>query len=161
MTTNQVSYPGGEAPTIPVGLADIVRTFGDCLSPGWAAHSLRTFDLPYPLLYGTTVVHKATGHRLLVPAFHAVFTDLADAGLMAKASHYGGLYNLRPIRGQVQHLSTHSWGIAIDMNPETNRQGTPGDMDPRVIAVFQKHGFTWGGQFHRRDPMHFQYALGY
>ncbi len=57
---------------------------------------------------------------------------------------------------------THSSGIAIDLNPETNRTGTPGDMDPQIVAVFKQHGFKWGGDWlGRKDPMHFQYCSGY
>jgi hypothetical protein len=158
---DQVSYTSGEAPPVPAGLEAIKRTFGDCLSPDWAKRSLATFDLPYPLVYGTAMVRRATGHRLLVPVFQAVFADLKYRGLMERATHYGGIYNHRLIRGGTRNLSTHSWGIAIDMNPNENRLGTPGRMDPGVIECFEKHGLLWGGRFHRLDPMHFQYATGY
>ena len=60
-----------------------------------------------------------------------------------------------PTRG----LSVHSWGIAIDLNASSNLPGTPGDMNPAIVEVFQRHGFYWGGNF--GDPMHFQYARDY
>lgn len=107
------------------------------------------------------MVRRATAHKVLVPVFQAVLADIKYRGLTERASHYGGIYNHRNIRGGSTHLSTHSWGIAIDMNPETNKLGTPGNMDPEVIDCFERRGFLWGGRFHRLDPMHFQYATGY
>jgi hypothetical protein len=123
---------------------------------------LVTFDLPYSLVYGSAMVRRATGHKLLVSVFQAVLADIKYSGLIERATHYGGLYNDRPIRGSKHgRRSTHSWGIAIDINPEENGLGTAGRMDPRIISVFERHGFAWGGMFKRCDPMHFQYATGY
>jgi D-alanyl-D-alanine carboxypeptidase len=56
-------------------------------------------------------------------------------------------------------LSVHAWGIAIDLNAASNKPGSRGDMDERVIKIFCEHGFYWGGNF--GDPMHFQFAVGY
>ena len=42
----------------------------------------------------------------------------------------------------------------------TNQRGTRGDMDPRVVAIFERWGFRWGGTFHTvPDPMHFELAV--
>lgn len=68
-------------------------------------------------------------------------------------------------------LSTHSWGIAIDLNASTNPlqpPPSPGtgaevkrDIPDAWIAEFEKRGFTWGGRFPKPDPMHLQYVRGY
>ncbi len=75
---------------------------------------------------------------------------------------YGGGYSYRPKRGALKP-STHSWGIAFDLNPATNAMGTAGDMDPRLVALLEGYGFLWGGRWAGRskDPMHFQYCTGY
>ena len=53
----------------------------------------------------------------------------------------------------------HTWGLALDLNVPTNQRGTRGDMDPRVVAIFKRWGFRWGGEFHTvPDPMHFELA---
>jgi D-alanyl-D-alanine carboxypeptidase len=49
------------------------------------------------------------------------------------------------------------------LNPETNAQGTEGNMDSAVIKIFRDAGFEWGGDWQGkvRDPMHFQFCTGY
>jgi hypothetical protein len=41
--------------------------------------------------------------------------------------------------------------------------GSAGNMDPRLVELFERHGFTWGGRWSgkNKDPMHFQYCSGY
>ncbi|MCU0972135.1 MAG: M15 family metallopeptidase [Gammaproteobacteria bacterium] len=41
--------------------------------------------------------------------------------------------------------------------------GTAGDMDARLVELFEGFGFLWGGRWAGRskDPMHFQYCTGY
>jgi hypothetical protein len=55
-------------------------------------------------------------------------------------------------------LSRHSWGGAIDINPSANPQGAIPKMDRRLIEIFRRHGFTWGGYFPTPDGMHFEYV---
>jgi hypothetical protein len=31
-------------------------------------------------------------------------------------------------------------------------------MDPRIVKIFEKWGFVWGGYWDRPDPMHFELA---
>jgi hypothetical protein len=158
----------------PVGLAGIVREFGDVrefvrtdggLDPRWEAESLALVALPFPLLLSwdhSKAVSSFRCHRRLTGIFSEVFGHIAAAGLASKVRSFGGCFMYRPQRTGAK-LSTHSWGIAIDLNPETNGLGMVGDMSPEVVQVFRDAGFTWGGQWSGagRDGMHFQYCSGY
>jgi D-alanyl-D-alanine carboxypeptidase len=160
----------------PNGLSEIVATFGDLqsyvddsgqLSPTWNQQYLSVAELPFSLELAwppPVAVYKITCHRLLAQTFVDVFGAIRDAGLQTAVPVFGGCFNFRPERhSNGTKLSTHSWGIAIDLNPATNEQGTPGDMDPRVTAIFKAAGFEWGGEWVGRaqDPMHYQFATGY
>jgi hypothetical protein len=109
-----------------------------------------------------TTVNQITCHKLLVKVFDEVFQTLLTSGLREKVATFGGCFSFRSQRTGSK-LSTHAWGIAVDLNPATNAQGAAGDMDMGVIAIFQKAGFTWGGEWEgrSRDPMHFQFCSGY
>lgn len=75
---------------------------------------------------------------------------------------YGGTFNFRPVRGNNNKLSTHSWGTAIDLNPHLGPLGeTPRKYPHIFVDAFKKRGFLWGGDFERPDGMHFQAIRGY
>jgi hypothetical protein len=61
-------------------------------------------------------------------------------------------------------LSTHSWGIAIDLNADTNPLSLDGklrmDIPLTWIFEFEKRGFTSGARFSHPDAMHLQYVGG-
>lgn len=158
----------------PRGVKEIVATFGEIhdyigadgqVDSRWAAKILGTVQLPFPLRLAwdqKTEIHKFSCHRKLTEGFGDVFEKLASERLQERVQYFGGCYAFRPQRGAGQ-LSAHAWGIAIDLNPETNRQGSAGDMDDGVVEVFRSLGFTWGGDWQgtRKDPMHFQFCTGY
>ena len=160
--------------TPPNGLDQIVATFGDILSyigadgtlsSNWQRDYLALTPLPFtiPLSWDRTkVVSQLLCHVKLREVFPAVLTAVVDRGLQAQITTYGGCFNFRPKRTSGK-LSTHSWGIAIDLNPETNAQGSAGNMSPAVVETFQEFGFKWGGDWPRgnKDPMHFQFCTGY
>ena len=52
----------------------------------------------------------------------------------------------------------HAFGLAVDLNVSSNYYGTRGDMDPEIVAIFEKWGFLWGGRWSQPDPMHFELA---
>jgi peptidoglycan LD-endopeptidase CwlK len=66
-------------------------------------------------------------------------------------------------------LSMHSFGIAIDLAPdttqywkneassETARIGYKNTMPPSIVRIFEKYGFIWGGRWYHYDTMHFEY----
>ncbi len=103
-----------------------------------------------------------TCHKQLQPGFEEVLQEIVRAGLQSKITSFGGCFSFRLQRTGTK-LSAHSWGIAIDLNPESNAQGTHGNMDPGIISIFGQAGFNWGGEWQGsvRDPMHFQFCTGY
>lgn len=73
--------------------------------------------------------------------------------------------------GTSGNISHHSYGLAIDINVSHNAGdytscGTwnPGSdplsigKDHKVVEIMKKHGFGWGGNFSKNDPMHFSYT---
>ena len=163
--------PGLQAPH---GVEQIIATFGDIyeyigtdgiLNPKWQADFLTRIALPFPMVLSwdhATSVKQMTCHRKLADAFGDVFAKLEAGGLQEKIKTFGGCFSFRQQRTGSK-LSAHAWGIAVDLNPETNAQGTAGDMDAGVIEVFRAAGFEWGGDWSGkvRDPMHFQFCTGY
>lgn len=160
-------------PAVPNGLAEILATFADpsaylksdgTLKITWERQQIVRAALPYPIPYAyaaNVAITRVACHRLLESVVVRAFADLRDAGIAPGYLSYGGCFQVRSKRKNASEWSTHTWGIAIDLRPATNAMGTPGDMDPRVVAVFRALGFVWGGGWHSPDPMHFQYATGY
>ncbi|OLE13179.1 MAG: hypothetical protein AUG89_05785 [Acidobacteria bacterium 13_1_20CM_4_56_7] len=158
----------------PCGLDEICATFGDIfgyiatdhtLDPRWHTEFLDRIALPFPMPLSwdrRQTVSAITCHKLLANAFTSVFERIQSSGLQGKVTSFGGCFSFRPQRTGMK-LSTHAWGIAIDLNPGTNSQGTTGNMDEELISIFRTAGFKWGGdwQGRTRDPMHFQFCTGY
>lgn len=68
---------------------------------------------------------------------------------------WDGCFCIRPQRGGSK-LSMHSWGLAIDVNASWNAMLTDGNLTPEFVKCFTDAGFNWGGNFSRKDPMHFE-----
>ena len=149
--------------TIAHGLDEITALYGDCAhviagTPGelaWRQSILVPLTLPSPLTLpgGLTQIHMQV-HRLVFDDLNAI---LAECWPFVKSI---GCYAFRKSR-TTDRLSTHCWGVACDINAETNQLGTPGDMDPAVVTAFGARNWMWGGHFPERDAMHFQAATGW
>ena len=119
--------------------------------PAWVAANIATATMP--------ILGSVTCHRLLIPRLVAALTEVEEEGLSGslRPGDYGGCYVPRFIdRDPSNPLSRHAFGLAVDLNVSTNHLGPEGDMDPEVVAIFQRWGFTWGGHWSRPDPMHFE-----
>ncbi|WP_300683395.1 M15 family metallopeptidase [Nocardioides sp.] len=103
------------------------------------------------------ILGAVTCNKALFPQLKAALADIVAQGLASKLvkSQYGGCYNPRFIAG-TQALSNHAFGLALDVNVPGNQRGTAGQIDRSVVAVFKRWGFTWGGDWHYTDPMHFE-----
>jgi len=157
----------------PVGLEEIIATFGDIreyirrdgsLDRRWEEDFLALITLPFslPLAWDPAqAIRRFRCHKRLAPILGEVFGQIAERGVESQITSFGGCYAFRPQRG-ASKLSAHCWGIAIDLNPQTNAMGTAGTMDRGVVEAFTEAGFEWGGSWTaRRDPMHFQFCQEY
>ncbi len=89
-----------------------------------------------------------------------------NAALKPYIQRLGGTFNWRKIAG-TNRMSAHSYGIAIDLNPELGsywrwHKGDPAtfprnDFPRQIIEAFERHGFIWGGKWYHFDLMHFEY----
>jgi LysM repeat protein len=153
-------------PSPPSGLAQIRAVFGNPLSmpqSQWETESLTTIELPFPMTLSwdlATQVRRLRCHTRMAPLMTEMFTELKAQGHHRHIHTFAGCYNFRPQKGSGK-LSTHTWGISLDINPEANQMGTPGSMPRVLIEFFSFYGFEWGGTWSRSDPMHFQYCKGY
>jgi hypothetical protein len=155
--------PQEAAPAAPVGMAegDLIgeMTFRILKSgyiepdPAWVQANIASGTVP--------ILGEVTCHRLLFPQLAAALSEIQEAGLSKHINpgDYGGCYVPRFIgRDPRRGLSFHAFGLAVDLNVAGNYYGTRGDMDPRVVEIFERWGFEWGGRWSTPDPMHFQLA---
>ena len=156
----------------PKGLDEIKQVYGDpaafmrgdgTIHPSWERLTLDFVHLPESLPLGwdwSIKVSRIRVHSKLVHPLSALFKEIHNSGLWDKLHTFDGSYAWRPSRGS-QKLSTHCWGIALDLNAKTNGLGEKGDMAPEIIDIFTRHGWVWGGEWRRPDPMHFQACKDY
>ncbi len=78
-------------------------------------------------------------------------------------TNIAGTFKYRKIAG-TSRLSAHSFGIAIDINKKFanywrwDRDRVYKNQIPkRIIDIFEKNGFIWGGRWYHYDTMHFEY----
>ena len=96
-------------------------------------------------------------NKVIIPDLNLIFKRIEEEGLMDFFKTFDGCFNVRKIRGS-DKWSLHSFGLALDFNAFENKVGTKGNMHPKIVEIFESHGWAWGGRFRRKDPMHFQRA---
>jgi D-alanyl-D-alanine carboxypeptidase-like protein len=119
--------------------------------PRWVRAYIRQENMP--------IIGPVTGNKGMLPQLRAALTEVVQQGLSSSIhpSEFAGCYVPRYIgHNPAQGLSLHSWGMAVDLNVPGNQRGTVGQMDRRVVAIFKKWGFAWGGDWSYTDPMHFE-----
>lgn len=151
---------------------EIIALFGKADAKGT---NIVSMPLPYPmkLAWDThTSVTKISCHKKVVPILTKIFSELLGTYGLAKIQElgidiYGGCFNYRLMRGSTKLLSTHSWGIAIDLDPARNQLKESAktarfarkEYKP-MLDIFEANGFYSLGRYKDYDWMHFQYGLG-
>lgn len=81
-----------------------------------------------------------------------------------------GTFYWRQVRG-AKRMSAHSYGIAFDIgvdksdywlwksgsNDENKKVKYSNRIPRKLVEIFQKHGFIWGGSWYHFDTMHFEF----
>lgn len=121
-------------------------------------------DIPddwFPNWYVLDTKHPVTAiycnidmHKPLLAALKAV----KEKGLGKYLKTFDGVFNIRMVRGSKVAASAHAYGLAIDINAGENPLGAKPKMHPAIVECFKAQGFDWGGDFSRKDGMHFSYC---
>lgn len=130
----------------------------------WEVTNLTYVFPPWKIYVPETSIELKRGIRVHVKvadSLKSIFEELwklypSQEAIEAVDLHkIGGAYTPRVRRGS-SRLSNHARGIAIDIDPVDNPmfKGSRGDMPQKVIDVFIRHGWKWGGVY--GDPMHFE-----
>ena len=135
--------------TPPRGRAAIEKMFGPA--------GKNQVNVKMPAGPGGKMINVKCNEKI-APKLNAVFQEIKDKGLSGEIKANDGCYNYRTKRNG-KSLSTHSWGIAVDINAGSHPMGSSKQTagQKAIAEIFQKHGFYQLPN----DPMHFQFARGY
>lgn len=167
----------GPLDEIPRGRDELVRVFGDPepkhdaagvvhVSPKWErANMVKAADLPG---YGKAIYC----HRLVEPYLREGLLRARAACPEYEVGAIGCFAPRHERHDAKRPLSLHTWGIALDVDSDTNgakANAKAAPWSPRWLALWPRGlprpwveamrsvGFEWGGAWASfRDPMHFQ-----
>lgn len=143
-----------------------------------ARRQMTTFDVPVWKLNSdgsrSASVRSITINKKLAASVKCIFSDIFQLDSKFPFNYLLG-YSYRKVGGVGLNgsklMSAHSFGVAIDINAgdydndyflgkgnDLRKKSNPYCITDEVIAVFEKYGWFWGGNFDIcSDTMHFQY----
>lgn len=147
----------------------MVAKYGQAVETG---PYLVQIDLPYPMKLAwdkTVSVTHLKCHKLEADRLKQIFVEILLTYKIEKIQElgidlFGGCFNYRMSRNGAG-LSRHSWGTAVDLDPERNqlhesrktaRFARPEYAD--MIAIFEENGWASLGKERDYDWMHFEAA---
>ena len=154
----------------PDYLADAGRMRSDALfkkmygnNAGKVQSTLTTVDW-----FGQKV--KFTAINGAADSLKAVAKEIAQFPELKPYLKSSGTFYWRPVRG-ANRMSAHSYGIAFDIavdksdywlwksknNNELAKVKYANRIPLKLVEIFQRHGFIWGGAWYHFDTMHFEF----
>ncbi len=136
------------------------KMYGDCTKGETERNLVKITWLP-----------KLGGGDVAVTSVNGVADRLKDVSAelerMPRLRRYllpsAGTFNCRTVKDTGQR-SMHAWGAAIDINTRyadywllSGRKRYRNRIPWRIVDVFERHGFIWGGKWSHFDTMHFEY----
>ena len=141
------------------------KMYGDCWKGEVAQRLVPVVWLPRS--WGRTIrITSVNGVAERLAAVSDELDALPDA-VRRYAYPPAGTYNCRTV-ADTRGPSMHSWGAAIDINAARAdywlwhrsgliEAGLVNRTPPEIVAIFEGHGFIWGGKWSHYDTMHFEY----
>ena len=174
----RIPYPRGPLQRPPAVDADpgrfrntafFTKMYGDCRKGEVALHLVSLTWLP------KTLAQTSGGNSIRITSLNGVAEhlravseeiDALPEGIKRAAYPIAGTYNCRSVADTGQP-SPHGYGIAIDLNtafsdywfwrPHHGPILYRNRMPEEIVAIFEKHGFIWGGKWYHFDTMHFEF----
>jgi hypothetical protein len=136
------------------------KMYGDCGRGETAKHLTKIKWLPRSgggFVEVTTVNGVAEKLRLISEEIEQLPADIRRFAYPS-----AGAYNCRVVKDTGKR-SMHAYGAAIDLNTKFadywlwGKAGYRNRMPAEIVAIFERHGFIWGGKWGHFDTMHFEY----
>jgi hypothetical protein len=145
--------------------AFFLKMYGDCRR-GEVTPNLKAISW-LPNHGGGTV--RATAEQGVADRLEKVSRELDSlpAPMIQYLVPISGIYNCRPI-AETNRLSMHAFGAAIDINARFGNywlwsKRLDGEIvwrnqiPEKIVEIFERHGFIWGGRWYHFDSLHFEY----
>lgn len=134
---------------------DIEKFYGE---PG--EHNLVSINVEgLGVVYLGSPVKKIRCHKLVADSLLRIIKKLSESECKWILEKYVGVYEKRNMRNGTK-LSTHCWGIAIDLDSLNNKNlwhwPDKATMPLEVMEIFASEGWLSAAAFWGRDAMHFQ-----
>ncbi|WP_363346133.1 M15 family metallopeptidase [Methylocystis echinoides] len=154
-------------------IEELIEFYGDpilhsSVNPSWERDNIVDLVPPYAMRYSWgPPVTKLRFHRRCRDAFGDALLAIkrlygTQKDIEAHRLHLtGGSLMVRLMRGSTKSWSIHSYGAALDIDPERNpfrSKWRPGFIPLEAARAFQDCGLIWRGANGDCDPMHFQAA---
>ena len=143
--------------------------YGNPKSAGFEQKNLSLYRYPEDVVKALPCLGKSLYcHRDLWDTYIKTLRALIAKGLYKEINTNDQCFCIRDIRGYPGQLSTHSWAMAIDLNPSDNPLGLTRSQarakglhpfSEEFIQVWRDHGWRCGADFKRSDLMHFELTL--
>ncbi|MCF0075769.1 M15 family metallopeptidase [Dyadobacter sp. CY261] len=97
-------------------------------------------------------------NRIILIPLKTTLRKLISTGLHEEIETWDGCFNIRPKRGS-SGISTHSWGIAVDLNAALNPFRGKVTWSDEFVQVWRDIGWICGADWSAasKDGMHFQW----